>query len=72
VVLVILAVAAFSVRLGRALQRARDRVFGQLRIVVGGTDRDSRTLYALQRVEPEGSPTSPCEARPVEVELQDR
>lgn len=59
---------AQQVRLGRALQRARDRMFGDLRIVVGGTDRDSRTLYALQLVEPGSAPTSPCDVPRVEVE----
>jgi hypothetical protein len=41
---------AQQVRLGRALQRARDRILGELQIVVGGSDRDSRTLYALHWV----------------------
>lgn len=59
---------AQQVRLGRALQRARDRMFGEFRIVVGGTDRDSRTLYALQHVELGSAPTSLCDARRVEME----
>lgn len=61
---------AQQVRLGRALQRARDRMFGELRIAVGGTDRDSRTLYSLQHVEP-GSPViSLCDAQRVEDERE--
>lgn len=40
-------------RLGRALQGARDRVFGELQVVVGTEDRKKRTLYALRRVEAE-------------------
>jgi DNA primase catalytic core len=63
---------AQQVRLGRALQRARDRIFGELQIVVGGTDRDSRTLYALHHVEPECAPTSPYDTRAVEVDPERR
>lgn len=37
-------------RLGRALQSARDRVFGDLQIVVAELDRKKRTLYALQQM----------------------
>ena len=37
-------------RLGRALQSARDRVFGDLQVVVVNQDRKERTLYALQRI----------------------
>jgi hypothetical protein len=37
-------------RLGRALQSARDRVFGDLQVVVANQDRKKRTLYALQRI----------------------
>lgn len=42
-------------RLGRALQTARDRVFGDLRVVVRNQDRKKRTMYALQKLagEPE-------------------
>jgi hypothetical protein len=36
-------------RLGRALQSARDRVFGDLQVVVVNQDRKGRTLYALKR-----------------------
>ncbi|WNZ60884.1 hypothetical protein QEG98_33935 [Myxococcus sp. MxC21-1] len=37
-------------RLGRALQTARDRVFGDLRVVVRNQDRKKRTMYALQKL----------------------
>ena len=37
-------------RLGRALHDVRDRVFGELQIVVGAEDRKKRTLYRLRRV----------------------
>jgi hypothetical protein len=50
-----------QVRLGRALQGARDRSFGQLQVLVGGADRKGRTLYALKHL---GEPVSPCDARP--------
>jgi hypothetical protein len=35
-------------------------------------DRDSRTLYALQYVEPEGALTSPCEAGRSDIEPESR
>jgi hypothetical protein len=44
-------------RLGRALQSARDRVFGDLQVVVLNQDRKGRTLYALKR--PSGTSMSP-------------
>jgi hypothetical protein len=37
-------------RLGRALQSARDRVFGDLQVVIVNHDRQKRTLYALKRL----------------------
>ncbi len=37
-------------RLGRALHGARDRVFGDLQVVVMNRDRKKRTLYGLQRI----------------------
>ncbi len=47
-------------RLGRALQSARDRVFGDLQVVIVNQDRKKRTLYALQRVgEAPASPQAP-------------
>jgi len=39
-------------RLGRALQGARDRVFGDLQVVVVNQDRKKRTLYALNQRPP--------------------
>ncbi len=44
-------------RLGRALQGARDCMFGEFQVVVGTEDRKKRTLYALKRVPPEHDPT---------------
>jgi hypothetical protein len=59
---------AQQVRLGRALQRVRDRVFGDLRVMVGGADRDSRTLYSLQQVDAADPPASSCSAPCIAVE----
>jgi len=42
-------------RLGRALHDARDRVFGELQVVVGAEDRKKRTLYGLRRVSAESA-----------------
>src|SRR5262249_6184793 len=53
-----------QVRLGRALQGARDRSFGQLQVLVGGADRKGRKLYRLKHL---GEPVSPCDARPTEI-----
>ena len=39
-------------RLGRALQCARDRVFGDIQLVVMNQHRKGRTLYALRRFGP--------------------
>jgi len=44
-------------RLGRALHDARDRVFGELQIVVGAEDRKKRTRYGLKRIEAEPNST---------------
>ena len=46
-------------RLGRALQSARDRVFGDLQVVVVNQDRNKRTLYALKKLGQEQCPTPP-------------
>lgn len=59
---------AQQTRLGRALQRARDRTFGELRVVIGTADRKSRTLYSLEQVSDAGSPAAPCNARLAEAE----
>lgn len=61
---------AQQVRLGRALQRVRDRVFGDLRVVMGGADRDSRTLYSLQQVDAADPAASTCGAPCIAVEPQ--
>ncbi|NOJ81079.1 CHC2 zinc finger domain-containing protein [Myxococcus xanthus] len=56
-------------RLGRALQTARDRVFGDLRVVVRNQDRKKRTMYALQKLagEPEvNTATTPAETTEVD------
>jgi hypothetical protein len=39
-----------QIRLGRALHGARDRVFGDVQVVVANQDRKKRTLYALKCV----------------------
>ncbi len=51
-------------RLGRALQSARDRVFGDVQIVVVNQDRKKRTLYALHWIG--GVIPTPVEPTPVE------
>src|SRR5262249_40925134 len=52
---------AQQTRLGRALRGIRDRTFGQLQVIVGGADRDSRTLYSLRQTDdgPESAATDP-------------
>lgn len=40
-------------RLGRALQGARDRVFGDLQVLMLNQDRKKKMLYALKRLGPE-------------------
>ena len=45
-----------QIRLGRALQSARDRVFGDLEVIVGKRDRTKRASYALKRIEEASSP----------------
>lgn len=53
-------------RLGRALQSARDRVFGDLQVVVVNQDRKKRTLYALKRLGATPPPPAPAAAAPAE------
>jgi DNA primase catalytic core len=55
-------------RLGRALQGARDRVFGDLQVVVVNQDRKKRTLYALKRL---GEPAAPPAASAPAVDGDD-
>jgi DNA primase catalytic core len=47
-------------RLGRALQSARDRVFGDLQVVVVNQDRKKRMLYALKQVADPDAPAPPA------------
>ncbi len=57
---------AQQTRLGRALQRARDRMFGDLRVVVGEADRKARTMYSLQRMCDEEALTEPGYVSPAD------
>lgn len=46
-------------RLGRGLQGARDRVFGDLQVTVLNQDRKKRTVYSLKRLEAAAAPAPP-------------
>lgn len=62
-------------RLGRALLSARDRVFGDIQIVVANQDRKKRTLYALRKLEvqaPAPVPLAgPADDEPDEADLRE-
>jgi hypothetical protein len=56
-------------RLGRALQGARDRVFGDLQVVMLNQDRKKKTLYALKRLGADDP--GPGDAKPDVRETED-
>ena len=60
-------------RLGRALQGARDRVFGDLLVCVHSRDRDKRTVCSLKKLGPStvASASPMPEPDPVEDDQDD-
>lgn len=58
-------------RLGRALQSARDRVFGDLQVVGVNQDRKKRTLHALKRLGDPAAPPPPAVTEPADDDDRD-
>jgi hypothetical protein len=63
---------AQQTRLGRALQRARDRTFGEFRVVIGDADRKARTRYSVEPVRDADTAISPAHGQRIEANAASR